>query len=52
MTREQLIAAYLDWKNNYLSVEHYAEVNGLNLDEAAALINLLRSIFDRPHPEE
>lgn len=49
--REKLTAIYLDWVNNYLTLETFAEHNGLHLDEAAALIHLAKTIFENPHPE-
>lgn len=49
--REQLIAAYLDFLNNYLTVEKYAEHNGLSNEHAHSLIVLARSVFNSQHPE-
>ena len=49
--RETLIAVYLDWRNNYLTVEKYAEHNGLTTEHAGALIALAREVFDSKHPE-
>lgn len=48
--RDTLIAAYLDWVNNYLSVEHYAEENGLTLDQAEKFITLAREVINSQHP--
>ena len=42
MTRENLIAIYLDWKNNFLSVGGFADHYGLYDDEAYELIMLAR----------
>lgn len=50
--RETLISAYLDWKNNYLSVETWAEHNGLTPEEGRRLIELSRDIAGHGHPEE
>lgn len=50
-SREMLRAVYLDWINNYLTIERYAECNGLQPEDAEALIDLARRIFNQPHPE-
>jgi hypothetical protein len=42
--RQQISAAYLDYFNNYLTLEKYAEHKGITLDQAKALIELGRSI--------
>lgn len=49
--REKLIEAYLDWRDNYLTTEGYAEHNGLSIEQALALINLARNVFESGHPE-
>lgn len=49
--RELLIDVYLDWRNNYLSIEAYAANNGLLLTEAVSLISLARAVFTHVHPE-
>lgn len=49
--RNTLIDIYLDFWNNYLTVERYAECNGLHIAEAEALINLSRSVYKTAHPE-
>ena len=49
--REYLIKIYLDWRNNYLTIERFAECNGLHVSEAESLINLAREVYQRPHPE-
>lgn len=51
MTREQLAAVYLDWKNNFLTIAGFAEYYGLHDHEAEALINLARQCHENPHPE-
>lgn len=50
-SRESLIEIYLDWFNNYLSVETYADHNGLEVDQASALITLARSVYNSEHPD-
>ena len=42
--RDTLIAAYMDYFNNYLSVQRYSEVNGLTDEEGEALIDLARRV--------
>ena len=51
MTREQLAAVYLDWRNNYLTIGKFAEDCGLYDQEAADLLNICRQCFENPHPE-
>ena len=51
MSRETLIAVYLDWKNNFLTITGFAEYYGLWDSEAEALINLARQCFENPHPD-
>lgn len=50
--RNVLIEYYLDWRNNYMSVDKFAEHNGLTLDEAITLIALGKDVFNHKHPEE
>ncbi len=42
--RDTLTAIYRDYVNDYLTVETFAEHNGLTDDEAKALIDLARSV--------
>ena len=49
--RDILITAYLDFKNNYLSIEKYAEHNGLSYEQGKALITLARDVFNSKNPE-
>ena len=44
-------AYYLDFVNNYLTIEKFAEHHGLYVNEAQTLINLGKQINNRPHPE-
>ena len=48
--RKILIDVYLDYKNNYLTIERYAECNGLWPNEAFELIQLARSVYLSDHP--
>lgn len=45
-TKKQLQEFYLDWVNNYLTVEKMAEHNELTLEDTAILINLGRSYHE------
>ena len=51
MSREQLIAVWQDWKNNFLTIGGFADHYGLYDDEAEELIDLARRAANRPHPE-
>jgi hypothetical protein len=51
VNREQLSADYLDWVNNYLTIEVFAEHRGLSIVEAEALIKLGNWCFSNLHPE-
>jgi hypothetical protein len=52
LTREKLTAEYLDYVNNYLSIELFAEHRGLTVAEAKMLIALAQSCCKNKHPEE
>lgn len=51
MPREELIKVYLDWLNNFISIERYAEHYGYHLHEAQELIGLAKHVFHTAHPE-
>jgi len=44
---KQIIEFYLDWVNNYLTVETMAEHHGLDVDDAKALISMGRYMHHR-----
>ena len=44
---KQLQDFYLDWINNYLTVEKMAEHNELTVEDTATLINLGRSYHEK-----
>ena len=44
---DQLRAFYLDWFNNYLTIEKIAEHHGLDLDDAKTLISIGRYMHHR-----
>ncbi len=43
----QLIDFYMDWFNNYLTVEKIAEHHGIGVDDAEALIKMGRYMHQR-----
>lgn len=49
--RDILIAIKLDMMNNYLTLDKYAEHNGLLPIEAARLLDLANSVISHEHPE-
>lgn len=49
--REVLINIYLDWINNYGSVEKFAEYNGLTTEQAKQLLILARNVLNSDHPD-
>ena len=44
---KQLQAFYLDWVNNYLTVEKIAEHNGITVSDAQILIDLGRAYHEK-----
>ena len=52
MYREQLEVMYQDYLNNYLSLEVFAEHNGLTFDQAESLILLARDVINSEHPDK
>lgn len=51
LTREKLFNDYLDYVNNYLTIELFAEHRGLFIQEAEILIELAKSCFENNHPQ-
>lgn len=49
--RQILIIAYLDYMNNYLTVEKYAEHNGLTAEQGNIFIILARNVYYSDHPD-
>jgi len=49
--REFMHKIYLEWVNDFLTIERFAEFHGLYVDEAEALIKTARLMFEREHPE-
>ena len=52
MYREQLINIYLDYCNNYLTIEKFADHNGLTESQAEKLIEIARDVFNSEHPDK
>jgi hypothetical protein len=42
----------LEWRNDFLTVERFSEYHGLTTEQGGALIDLARSVFNSPHPEQ
>ena len=51
MNREKLAAMYLEWFNNYLTIDKFAEHHGLHVDEAIDLLDVARRCHENLHPE-
>lgn len=49
--REFAEAVTLDFFNNYMTVEQFAEHNGIHPELAAALLDVCQWIHESPHPE-
>lgn len=49
--RQKLIDIYLEWRNDYLTVERFAEHKGLTVEQANVLIDLAREVANSPHPD-
>lgn len=49
--RDTLIQLYLSWKNDYISITTFADHHGLTADQVLVLINLSKSVFQSPHPD-
>ena len=51
MLREHLIETYLDYLNDYLSVDVWAEANGVTPEQGYAYLKLAWEVFTTKHPE-
>lgn len=49
--RDTLLNAYQSYCNDYLTIDKFAEHNGLTTDEAKALLALAKTVSSNPHPE-
>jgi hypothetical protein len=46
MTLDKFVSMYLDWRNNFLTVERFAEYYGITLESANFIIDTGRSIMN------
>jgi len=51
ITHENLLAEYLDYINNYLTIDLFAEHRGLYISQAKVLLELAEQVYNTPHPE-
>jgi hypothetical protein len=49
--RSKLTDMYLEYVNDYLSVEKFAEHNGLSFSHAKQLLELAKTVYESPHPD-
>lgn len=49
--REILIKAYLDYRNNWLTVETWSEHNGLTIEEGNKFLLLAKQVCSHQHPD-
>jgi hypothetical protein len=49
--RDILIKAYLDYVNNYLTIEKWAEHNGMTVEHAARFMRLALDVLNSKHPD-
>lgn len=49
--RTILTDVYLEYLNNYITIEKFADHNGLTIDQAKSLINLSKGVYNSDHPD-
>jgi len=49
--REQFSEWYLDFVNNFLTLDGFAEYYGISHDQAKQVVELGKAIHHSPHPE-
>lgn len=49
--RSLLEVLYVDWRNNYLTTDKFAEHHGLTAEQGQRLIDLARDVANSEHPE-
>ena len=49
--REQFAEWYLDYVNNFITVDGFAQYYGLSHDQATKVIALGKELHETPHPE-
>ena len=50
--KESLIAVYLDWVNNYLTLQHFADDYELTLQQARQIIDIGRDLNNKAAPND
>lgn len=45
--RKQLQDVYLDWLNNFVSTDRFAEYYGLTLEQAVKLLDVARDVHEK-----
>lgn len=50
--RQKLIDAFLDYTNNFLTVEGFSQFLGVNKTQALAIITLGKELHESKHTEE
>lgn len=50
--RNYLENIYLDMVNNYLSIEKWAEHNGITTEQARDLLKVAKRVYDTDHPDK
>lgn len=50
--RQQFVEWYLDYCNDFISIDGFAEYFGISVYQAKQIIQLGREIMDQKHPEE
>ena len=43
---------YIDWFNNFLTIERYAEYHEIEEDHARTLINMCRNLHHKKHQDK
>lgn len=51
MTRDYFKTIYLEWVNDFLTIETFASYHGLSVDEAKDFVLLAKKVFENNHPE-
>jgi hypothetical protein len=51
INRETLAALYLEWVNDYVSLQTFAEHKGLTQHEALILLEVSKYCLENQHPE-
>lgn len=52
ITRDELVAVYHDWVNNYLTIAKFAADRRLTLAQAMNLLDLAKGVAENPAPND